>query len=148
MKPVAHALAGAAAMFIIANFWCATIISELFLDHAAVAAVKHAIVYGLFLLVPAMAVVGGSGFFLAKTRKNSLLERKKMRMRIIGANGLLAMIPAALFLNAKATAGAFDMTFYFVQLIELAVGGVQLALMGMNFRNGLKLAGKLNPRTA
>jgi len=148
MKPVAHAIAGATAMLIIATFWCATAVSELFLDHAAVAATKQAIVYGLFLLVPAMAAVGGSGFFLAEGRKGGLLERKKTRMRIIGANGLIVMIPAALFLNAKAAAGAFDSAFYSIQAVELMVGGAQLALMGLNFRDGLRLAGKLDPQTA
>jgi len=148
MKPVAHAIAGATAMFIIINFWFATAVSELFLDHAAVATVKHAIVYGLFLLVPAMAAVGGSGFFLAGKRKGRLLERKKTRMRVIGANGLLVMIPAALFLDAKAAAGAFDIAFYSMQAVELLVGGVQLTLMGMNFRDGLKLAGGFHPQAA
>jgi hypothetical protein len=142
MKPIAHALAGAAAMLIIASFWCSTLIAEAFLDHAAVASVKQAIVYGLFLLAPAMAAVGGSGFALAGIRKTPLLERKKMRMRIIGANGLIVMVPAALFLNIKAAAGDFDIVFYSIQAVELLVGAVQLSLMGMNFRDGLRLAGK------
>jgi hypothetical protein len=30
-----------------------------------------------------------------------------------------------------------------VQIVELVVGVVQLTLMGMNFRDGLKLAGRL-----
>lgn len=146
MKPIVHAIAGTTAMLIIVGFWTATLVSEIFLDYAAVAAVKHAIVYGLFLLVPFMAATGGSGFALGKTRKGYLLDRKKKRMAIIGTNGLLVMIPAAIFLNGKAAAGEFDALFYAVQAVELIVGVVQLALMGMNFRDGLKLAGKLRPR--
>ena len=68
MKPIFHAIAGSTAMLIIACFWTSTLISELFMDHTAVAAVKHAIVYGLFLLVPFMAATGGSGFALSKAR--------------------------------------------------------------------------------
>ncbi|MHB9118009.1 MAG: hypothetical protein ACYC2R_07020 [Burkholderiales bacterium] len=146
MKPIIHGIAGTTAMLIITSFWISTLVSEIFLDYAAVAAVKHAIVYGIFLLVPFMAATGGSGFALGKSRKGYLLDQKKKRMAIIGANGLLVMIPAAIFLNGKAAAGEFDALFYVVQVVELIVGVVQLTLMGMNFRDGLKLAGRLRPR--
>lgn len=146
MKSIAHAITGTTAMLIITSFWISTLVSEIFLDYAAVAAVKHAIVYGLFLLVPFMAATGVSGFALGKTRKGSLLGQKKKRMAIIGTNGLLVMIPAAIFLNGKAAAGEFDVLFYAVQVMELSVGVVQLILMSMNFLDGLKLAGKLRPR--
>ena len=148
MKPVVHAVAGGAAMLTIASFWVATVISELFLDHAAVAAVKHAIVYGLFLLVPTLVATGGSGFILARTRRGRRVTRKQTRMRFIAANGVLVMIPAALFLNSRAAAGRFDASFYAVQAVELLVGAVQLALMGLNFRDGRRLAGKQCPRAA
>lgn len=148
MNPIAHAIAGATAMLIIASFWASTLISEIFLNNAAVTTVKHTIIYGIFLLVPFMAATGGSGFALGKTRKGSLLEKKKKRMAIIGANGLLVMIPAAIFLNDKAAAGEFDAVFYTVQAVELFIGVVQLILMGMNFRDGLKLSGKLRPRAS
>ena len=145
MKPVFHALAGTTAMLIIASFWTSTLVSELFMDYAAVAAVKLGIVYGLFLLVPCLAATGGSGFVLGKSRTERLLDQKKKRMRIIAANGLFVMIPSALFLNYKAAAGEFDVSFYAVQLAELAVGAVQLTLMGMNFRDGLRLATGYRP---
>jgi len=142
MKPIIHASAGTLAMLTIAVFWTSTLVSEIFMDYASVAAVKHAIVYGLFLLVPFMAATGGTGFALGKMRKGPLLDQKKKRMAIIGANGLLVMIPAAIFLNGKAAAGEFDAMFYSVQVVELVVGVVQLTLMGVNFRDGLRLAGK------
>jgi hypothetical protein len=129
-------------MLTIATFWASTLVSELILSQEAIVAVKHSIVaYGLVVLVLAMAVTGGSGFALAKTRKGRLLEQKKKRMPIIALNGILVMIPAAIFLNFKAATGEFDGLFYAVQVVELAVGVVQLTLMGMNFRDGLKLAG-------
>jgi hypothetical protein len=143
MKPIIHAIAGTAAMLTIATFWTSTLISEVFMDYAAVAAVKHAIVYGLFLLVPFLAATGGSGFSLSQMRKGFLVDQKKKRMAVIAANGLLILIPAAIFLNSKAAAGEFDKVFYAVQVVELIVGVVQLTLMGMNFRDGLKLTGKL-----
>ena len=144
MKPIIHAISGTTAMLIIASFWTSTLVSEVLLDYADVAAVKHAIAYSLFLLVPFMAATGASGFALGKTGKGRLLDQKKKRMAIIAANGLLVMIPAAIFLNGKAVAGEFDAWFYAVQAVELFAGAVQLTLMGMNFRDGLKLAGKLH----
>ena len=143
MKPIIHAVAGTMAMLIIAAFWASTVISELFLDYSDVVSVKRAIAYGLILLVPFMAITGGSGFSLGRSRKGAIVQEKKRRMAIIGSNGLLVMIPAALFLNDKAAAGEFDASFYAVQVLELIVGAAQLVLMGTNFRDGLKLAGKL-----
>ncbi|MCX4026580.1 hypothetical protein H0A36_00255 [Endozoicomonas sp. SM1973] len=35
---------------------------------------------------------------------------------------------------------------YIVQSIELLAGAVNLTLMGMNIRDGLKMAGKLRPK--
>lgn len=142
MKPILHAIAGTTAMLVIAGFWSATLVSEIFLDAAAVAAVKHGIVYGLFVLVPFLAATGGSGFALSKSRRGLLVDRKRKRMAVIAGNGLLVMVPAALFLSSKAAAAEFDSMFYAVQLLELVVGVLQLTLMGMNFRDGRKLAGK------
>lgn len=142
MKSILHALAGTTAMLIIAGFWSATLVSEIFLDAAAVSAVKQFIVYGLFVLVPFLAATGGSGFALSKSRQGLLVDKKRKRMAVIAANGLLVMVPAAIFLNSKAAAAEFDSMFYAVQLLELAVGVVQLTLMGMNFRDGRKLTGK------
>lgn len=143
MKPFVHATAGAVAMLCILSFWTSTAIAELFLSHEAVAAVKQAIIYGMWVLIPAMAITGGSGFSLASGRSSRLAQGKKMRMRFIALNGFVIMLPAAFFLFRKAAAGEFDTVFYAVQAVELLVGIVQLRLMGLNFRDGLRLAGRL-----
>ena len=143
MKPVVHAVAGAIAMLTILSFWISTLISELFLCHAAIVAVKQAILYGMLLLIPALATTGGSGILLASGHSELLVKNKQMRMRIIAANGLLIMMPCAFFLFHKATVGEFDSVFYLVQTVELLVGAIQLSLLGLNFRDGLKLAGRL-----
>jgi Na+/H+ antiporter NhaA len=97
---------------------------------------------GLFVLVPAIAATGGSGFFMSKSRQGQLVETKKKRMPFIAANGLLVLIPCAIFLNRWAAAGAFDNTFYVVQAFELLAGAVNLTLMGLNIRDGLKMSGR------
>ena len=142
-----HFIAGLLATLTIATFFLATLGVELFGTHEAVAGVKSWIVMpGLFMLVPALAATGGSGWFLSKSRQGRLVEAKKQRMPVIAANGLLVMIPCAIVLNHWAAAGIFDTTFYGVQALELLVGAVNLTLMGMNIRDGLKMSGRLRPR--
>ena len=48
MKTMLHGLAAALALLLIASFWTSTVISELFLSQASVAAVKQAIVYAFW----------------------------------------------------------------------------------------------------
>ena len=64
-------------------------------------------------------------------------------MRIVAANGLLVLVPAALYLNGMAASDRFNAAFFSVQAVELSVGIVQMVLMGLNFRDGLTLSGKL-----
>jgi hypothetical protein len=143
MPKQVHFVAGLVAILSIAAFFVSTITVELFGSHEAVATVKALIVMpGLFILVPAIAATGGSGFFLSKSRQGRLVETKKKRMPFIAANGLLVLIPCAIFLNRWAAAGTFDTTFYLVQGVELIAGAVNLTLMGLNIRDGLKMSGR------
>lgn len=143
MKKFLHALAGAVAMTCIFGFLVSTLVAELFLAPTAIAAVKHTIVRCLWLLVPAMAAVGASGFALSAGRRGALVEGKMRRMRIVAINGLLILLPAAFYLDAKAAAGQFDGTFYIAQLAELIAGAVNFSLLALNMRDGLRLAGRL-----
>jgi len=64
-------------------------------------------------------------------------------MPLIAANGILILIPSALFLAAKARAAEFDTAFYAMQALDLAAGAVNIALLGLNIRDGLKMSGRL-----
>lgn len=143
MTKVIHPIAGALALVAIASFWLSTVLSELFAPRAVVVAVKTAIPWGFVVLVPALAAVGGSGLALAKGRRVGLIGAKLKRMPFIAANGLLVLIPSALFLAFKARAGEFDQSFYLVQALELAAGATNLTLLGLNMRDGLKMKGRL-----
>lgn len=147
MKPrIFHALAGAIALLTILAFWVSTLVAELFLAESAIMAAEQAILYGMALLVPSIALTGLSGAVLARPRSGPLAQRKAARMRIIAANGLLIMVPASLFyLYGKASLGQMDGGFCTVQAVELLVGAVQLFLVGRNFRDGLRLAGRVRP---
>lgn len=139
MLKTLHPFAGAVALATVATFWLATLLVELLGSPAAVAAVKTAIPWGFLLLIPALAATGGTGLTLAKGRRAGLIGAKCRRMPVIAANGVLVLVPAALFLAAKARAGEFDAGFYAVQAVELAAGAVNIALLGLNMRDGMRM---------
>jgi hypothetical protein len=143
-----HPVAGALALLTIATFWLATALSELLASEPTIAAVKTAIPWGFVLLIPALAAAGGSGFALAKGRRAGLVGTKMKRMPWIAANGVLILIPAALFLASKARAAEFDTAFYVVQAFELVAGATNITLLGLNMRDGLKMKGRLRRRVA
>jgi hypothetical protein len=144
MPKRAHLVAGILAPLCIATFFLSTIGLELFGSQEAVAQLKSLIVMpGLWILVPAIAAAGGSGMFLGRSRKGRLVDAKRKRMPFIAANGLLVLLPCAIVLDRWAAAGSFDSTFYIVQAIELLAGATNLTLMGLNVRDGLRMAGRL-----
>lgn len=143
MTKIIHPVAGTVALLTIATFWLTTVFSELFGSEVAVMAVKTAIPWGFILLIPALAAAGGSGFALAKGRRGGFVGAKARRMPFIAANGILVLIPAALFLAYKASHAEFDGLFYTVQALELVVGAVNIALLGFNMRDGLRMKGRL-----
>ena len=148
MLKIIHPVAGALALLTIGTFWLSTALSELFASQATVSAVKTTIPWGFLLLIPALAVAGGSGFALAKGRRVGLIGTKLKRMPWIAANGLLVLIPSALFLASKARAAEFDALFYSVQALELFAGAANITLLGPNMRDGLKMKGWFRHRAA
>jgi ferredoxin-NADP reductase len=139
-----HRAGGAIALLTIATFWISTALSEVFGSAQLVTAIKTAIPWGFLLLIPAIAATGALGVKLASGSRAGLVGRKLKRMPIIAANGLLVLIPSALFLAYKAKAGAFDVSFYGVQALELLAGAVNISLLGLNMRDGLRLSGGLS----
>ena len=142
MTKIAHRMAGGVALALILTFWLSTVFAEVFLDSQWVIAVKTAIPYGFLLLIPALAATGGSGFRLAGGRRTGLIGTKAKRMKIAAANGTLVLVPAALFLAFRAQAGQFDGCFFAVQFLELLAGAVNITLLGLNMRDGFRLAGR------
>lgn len=138
-----HPVAGALAIATIGTFWLSTLLSELFASHATIVAVKSAIPWGFLLLIPALAAAGGTGISLAKGRRAGLIGTKFKRMPFIAGNGILILIPSALFLASKAQAAEFDTIFYAVQALELVAGATNISLLALNMRDGLKMKGRL-----
>jgi hypothetical protein len=142
MKAKLHAAFGGLALVTICCFWGSTVLSELFGDNAAIAAVKTGILWGMLVLVPAMAAAGGSGFSLGKAWRSPAVARKKLRMKIIAVNGILVLVPSAAYLAGRAGAGEFDWAFGIVQAIELMAGAVNITLLSLNMRDGFALRKK------
>ncbi|WP_299847009.1 CDGSH iron-sulfur domain-containing protein [uncultured Roseovarius sp.] len=143
MKTRIHAIAGGIGFLMILLFWTSTAISELFASHETIAAVKGLILKGMFILIPAMAIAGGSGTVMGKNRTDAKAVAKKKRMPLIAMNGLLILLPSAWFLAGKAAAGEFDTIFYTVQMVELVAGAANLTMMGLNIRDGLTMTGRI-----
>ncbi len=139
-----HPVAGIIAFLTILTFWSSTVVAELFGSVETITFVKQAIPWGFLMLVPALAITGASGFWLAGTSSEPTIVRKKRRMPVIAGNGLLILIPVALYLGRLASRGEFDGLFYGVQAVELVAGAVNLTLMSLNIRDGLRLTGRLS----
>lgn len=143
MTRLIHPVAGAVAILTIAIFWLSTAVGELFASDAIVTTIKTSIPWGFLLLVPALMAAGGSGVTLARGRPRAgLVGTKIQRMRLTAVNGIVILMPSALFLASKARAGEFDTSFYAVQVLELMAGAVNITLLGLNFRDGLKMKGR------
>ena len=146
MAKAIHPVAGGLALLTVLSFWLSTVAVEVFGSVEAITLVKTTIPWGLLILIPAMALAGVSGQRVAKRRRGPLVNHKKKRMPFIAANGVLILVPSAIFLSFKAQAGTFDAAFYVVQALELAAGAVNITLLGLNMRDGFRLTGKLSRR--
>lgn len=147
MRRRVHAIAGAVAFATILVFWSGTVMSVLFGPPTAVAAVKAAIVWGLIVLIPALAAVGASGMALGRHRNDRSVQRKKRRMPIIAGNGLVILVPCAIFLSMRADRATFDAWYYGIQGVELIAGAANLTLMGLSLRDGLTMTGRMRRRS-
>lgn len=134
-----HAVAGCTALLMVAIFWLATLVSLLAGSTALTVAVKTAIPYGFLILIPAMMLAGGSGFRLAGRWKTGAVGAKRRRMPVIALNGLLILTPSAVFLAIQAAAGLFDRWYHVVQGVELLAGSINLLLLSLNLRDGVRL---------
>lgn len=135
-----HAFAGLLAFLLIATFWLGTAATELSGSATAIAWMKSAILSGMFVLIPALVATGASGFSLGRGMRLPAVIAKKRRMPFIAGNGLLILLPSAIFLAAKAEGGAFDLAFYLVQGLELVAGATNLVLIGLNIRDGVAIS--------
>lgn len=136
---VLHGVAGAVALLTIATFWLSAVSAELVLSAASVVAVRTAILYAVPVLVIAMIAAGASGARLAGRSKAPVIVAKRRRMALAAANGLIVLVPSAVFLGLRAQAGDFAAPFALVQIVELAAGAVNIVLLSLNMKAGMAM---------
>ncbi|MGH3474245.1 MAG: hypothetical protein ACRDOT_04945 [Aeromicrobium sp.] len=141
-----HPVAGGLALLAMLIFWTSTVVVELAGDRGDIAAVKHAILWGLLVLVPALAATGGTGFLRAGRSKNARILAKKRRMQVVAPIGILVLVPCVLYLGLTTSPDGLGTYFYPVQGVELLAGAVNITLMSLNARDGLRLTGRLGSR--
>ena len=139
-----HPVAGVLGFCIILSFWISTVLSELFSSPNQILHVKNYILSMMWILIPMMIIVGTSGFKLGGTSTNNYVLAKRKRMPLIGLNGILVLLPCALFLQQKASLGLFDKSFMFMQGVELLAGGLNIMLMALSIRDGLRFKRRLS----
>ena len=93
----------------------------------------------ILIAIPAMATAGATGASLGKGWRLPLIKAKQARMKIIAANGLLILLPSAIFLAARAQAHQFDTVFFAVQALELIAGATNIALLARSLKDGFAL---------
>lgn len=134
-----HRIAAMTAFLMILSFFSSSLLVELFGDFQAILTVKTSIMYAMGWLVFLMAVTGITGAKLAPNARGGVVGRKKKRMPFIAMNGLLILVPSAIYLQHLASQGQFGAVFYSVQALELLAGGINLVLLGLNIKDGLKM---------
>ena len=135
-----HAGAASLALLMITSFFVSTLVSELFGSAEQIAHVKNIIFYAIWFLIPSIAIAGISGVNLAGKAKKGLIGNKFKRMPFIALNGIVILVPAAIYLRALAIEGDFGTAFYAVQALELLAGATNITLMTLNFLDGLKVS--------
>ncbi len=134
-----HVTAALTAFCAILTFWLSTISVELLGSESQIVLVKEAIRLGLFVLVPAIAIAGATGAYLGRGSTHPRIRAKRHRMPFIAGNGVLVLVPAVIYLDRLAARGDFGATFVTVQSVELVAGLVNLILMSLNIRDGVRL---------
>ena len=111
MIRVLHPVAGTIGLLCTAAFWTSMVAVEVLGGPASILAAKAAILRDLLVLLPAMAAAGATGFRMAGRSAEPHVARKRRRMPLIALNGLFVLL----------------------------AGAVNLALMGLNTRDGFAL---------
>ncbi len=137
-----HSIAAMLAFSLILVFFTSTLAVELFGDKQAILQVKTYIMYGVILLAIAMATTGATGIKMAPRANKGPIGNKKKRMPFIAANGILILIPCAVYLHHLASNNLYDNQFYLIQGVELITGACNLILMSLNIRDAKQLKSK------
>lgn len=140
-----HVIAAATSFVTVLACWLSTVLAVLLGSHRQIADTRQAVVWGLFVLVPALGIAGLTGSAAAGGATDPRIIAKRHRMLFIAGVGLLILVPAALLLDGLASRGEFGTLFHTAQAVDSAAGAISLALMSLNVRDGRRLASTTSP---
>ena len=143
MKTKIHAFSGVLGFLCIVSFLSSTLYSGFFGSHATIASVKGMIFKGVFVLIPALLIAGGSGVSLLGKRTDVLALTKQQRGPVGFMTSLFVLLPSSYFLAKWASANTFNGWYYGVQTLELAGQLVCFVMIGLNIRDGFALRGRI-----
>ena len=103
-----HPLAGGLAILCIATFMGSTLVAELHGDPQTIIITKRAILWGLLVLVPCLALTGFSGYQMAGGAPSGVALGRFRHGRGIRDTGLWVLVPWACFVPLRAYAPTFE----------------------------------------
>lgn len=140
-----HMAASVAAISLITTFFISSTITEIFGGTGDIRVLRNGIVLGLPLLIAFLAIAGLTGRHLANGSRSAIVRRKRRRLQLAGAVGLLVLVPCALILDHLVSTPAIDRTFIGLEIIELFFGAINLLLLVLNFRDGRRMTRHRRP---
>ncbi|QUM77156.1 hypothetical protein HWV00_13440 [Moritella sp. 24] len=137
-----HKIAASLAFILIATFQVSTILADTFATERLIADVKSTILVFVPVLMLAMMATGISANKLYTGTMKGVFKTKQTRMKIAAINGIFVLLPAAVILARWSEQGQFDTLYWTVQGIEIITGLVNLTMIGLNIRDGIRLGRK------
>ena len=143
----AHIIATSIAILTIGCFFSFSLIAEIKGSQEFIKQVKTGILYCLPVLLFVMPMLGITGKKLAGKSKSPIVATKMKRMKFVALNGII-LSSLAVYLYLRAINDNIDSTFLYVQILELLFGAVNLTLIGLNIKAGMKLSGRIKRNSA
>lgn len=134
-----HKVAAICALILIATFQVSTIVADFFATAVQIAYVKSAILMFIPLLILSMIATGITANKLYPNAVMGIFKVKQMRLKIAAINGMLILLPAAILLARWSESGQFDNLYWTIQILEIIAGLVNLTMIGLNIRDGIRL---------
>lgn len=143
----AHIISTSIAVVTIGCFFSFSLVAEIMGNQEFIKQIKIGVLYGLPVLLVAMPMLAMTGKKLAGNSKSTIVATKMKRMKFVAFNGVI-LISLAIYLYFRAVNNNIDSTFLGVQIIELLFGAINLTLLGLNIKAGMKLSGRIKRSTA
>ena len=147
MRTRIHAISGGLALTLITTSFLASVAVAVLHQPPAIMSVKRLIMYGVALLIPALALGVATGQALIGKRRGRLMQTKQRRGFASALTSLLILAPCAVTLYGLAARGQLHGLFYAVQGLEFAAEGLCIVLLSLKMRDGFRLTGRLRKRT-